>query len=155
MSAMFGGLSDEPRRPPSPPSPPCSDRRGDEARASSPSSVGPDNVHCHLLLSGSFTDCTFSSAFARSTVRQPISASLASALIRPVNSGPARRKSRKNSLASASRLRSPSRSEEHTSELQSHSDLHSFPTRRSSDLGLFGLRFDPARELRTGPKEVS
>src|SRR5476649_1324785 len=29
------------------------------------------------------------------------------------------------------------RSEEHTSELQSHSDLHSFPTRRSSDLKLF------------------
>src|SRR5947207_1571848 len=28
------------------------------------------------------------------------------------------------------------RSEEHTSELQSHSDLHSFPTRRSSDLAL-------------------
>src|SRR5882672_153309 len=28
------------------------------------------------------------------------------------------------------------RSEEHTSELQSHSDLHSFPTRRSSDLFL-------------------
>src|SRR5579875_1832109 len=27
------------------------------------------------------------------------------------------------------------RSEEHTSELQSHRDLHSFPTRRSSDLG--------------------
>src|SRR5882672_3471281 len=27
------------------------------------------------------------------------------------------------------------RSEEHTSELLSHSDLHSFPTRRSSDLG--------------------
>src|SRR5437773_2079823 len=26
------------------------------------------------------------------------------------------------------------RSEEHTSELQSHHDLHSFPTRRSSDL---------------------
>src|SRR5215211_2066908 len=112
MSAMFGGLSDEPRRPPSPPSPPCSDRRGDVARASSPSSVGPDNVHCHLLLSGSFTDCTFSSAFARSTVRQPISASLASALIRPVNSGPARRMSRKNSLASASRLRPPSTPED-------------------------------------------
>src|SRR6476646_9778936 len=34
------------------------------------------------------------------------------------------------------------RSEEHTSELQSHSDLHSFPTRRSSDLrrGLPGRR---------------
>src|SRR5438034_93042 len=30
-------------------------------------------------------------------------------------------------------VRAP-RSEEHTSELQSHSDLHSFPTRRSSDL---------------------
>src|SRR5476649_1448801 len=29
-----------------------------------------------------------------------------------------------------------SRSEEHTSELQSHRDLHSFPTRRSSDLHL-------------------
>src|ERR1044072_408306 len=29
---------------------------------------------------------------------------------------------------------SPDRSEEHTSELKSHRDLHSFPTRRSSDL---------------------
>src|SRR5476649_383021 len=29
---------------------------------------------------------------------------------------------------------SAARSEEHTSELQSHRDLHSFPTRRSSDL---------------------
>src|SRR5476649_2935693 len=34
-----------------------------------------------------------------------------------------------------------SRSEEHTSELQSHRDLHSFPTRRSSDLD----RRDPGR----------
>src|SRR5476649_2625763 len=36
------------------------------------------------------------------------------------------------------------RSEEHTSELQSHSDLHSFPTRRSSDLsgsGTYNRRF--------------
>src|SRR5947207_2161808 len=32
------------------------------------------------------------------------------------------------------------RSEEHTSELQSHSDLPSFPTRRSSDLGYGNLR---------------
>src|SRR5476649_88247 len=31
-------------------------------------------------------------------------------------------------------IRDMVRSEEHTSELQSHSDLHSFPTRRSSDL---------------------
>src|ERR671933_660764 len=30
--------------------------------------------------------------------------------------------------------KSVGRSEEHTSELQSHRDLHSFPTRRSSDL---------------------
>src|SRR5579875_2004287 len=30
--------------------------------------------------------------------------------------------------------KSDERSEEHTSELQSHRDLHSFPTRRSSDL---------------------
>src|SRR6476646_2545432 len=34
------------------------------------------------------------------------------------------------------------RSEEHTSELQSHRDLHSFPTRRSSD-----LKSIPALEL--------
>src|ERR1044072_394839 len=33
-----------------------------------------------------------------------------------------------------STLSSRLRSEEHTSELQSHRDLHSFPTRRSSDL---------------------
>src|SRR5476649_2725281 len=31
-------------------------------------------------------------------------------------------------------IRECRRSEEHTSELQSHRDLHSFPTRRSSDL---------------------
>src|SRR5215211_4715237 len=44
------------------------------------------------------------------------------------------------------------RSEEHTSELQSHSDLHSFPTRRSSDLAPghrrrrgTGGRVDPSR----------
>src|SRR5476649_1144147 len=35
------------------------------------------------------------------------------------------------------------RSEEHTSELQSHRDLHSFPTRRSSDLP----GHDPDRRL--------
>src|SRR5260221_630149 len=33
----------------------------------------------------------------------------------------------------------PIRSEEHTSELQSHRDLHSFPTRRSSDLVLAAM----------------
>src|SRR5215204_6280296 len=36
-------------------------------------------------------------------------------------------------MPTAARLQA-NRSEEHTSELQSHSDLHSFPTRRSSDL---------------------
>src|SRR5476649_831447 len=41
---------------------------------------------------------------------------------------------RKN--VSAQRLLRTRRSEEHTSELQSHSDLHSFPTRRSSDLSV-------------------
>src|SRR5438034_1172235 len=41
------------------------------------------------------------------------------------------------SLAYELRDRGHVRSEEHTSELQSHSDLHSFPTRRSSDLAIF------------------
>src|SRR5438034_230518 len=36
--------------------------------------------------------------------------------------------------SSSSAISKKARSEEHTSELQSHSDLHSFPTRRSSDL---------------------
>src|SRR5579875_2259527 len=36
---------------------------------------------------------------------------------------------------------SPVRSEEHTSELQSHRDLHSFPTRRSSDLHRAGAAY--------------
>src|SRR5437773_1617616 len=42
----------------------------------------------------------------------------------------------------------PKRSEEHTSELQSHHDLHSFPTRRSSDLGR------GVESLERGPKAV-
>src|SRR5215211_5953225 len=39
------------------------------------------------------------------------------------------------------------RSEEHTSELQSHSDLHSFPTRRSSDLLLRRQRDHPLARI--------
>src|SRR5882672_5059131 len=39
-------------------------------------------------------------------------------------------------LGDGAAINARNRSEEHTSELQSHSDLHSFPTRRSSDLGL-------------------
>src|SRR5215211_6235742 len=54
------------------------------------------------------------------------------------------------------------RSEEHTSELQSHSDLHSFPTRRSSDLaradvdGGVGLRLedDPCLRLAEAQAEM-
>src|SRR5882672_1231087 len=41
----------------------------------------------------------------------------------------------------AKRRLAPSRSEEHTSELQSHRDLHSFPTRRSSDLWVASKSF--------------
>src|SRR5499427_2237933 len=50
-------------------------------------------------------------------------------------------------IAQALRSGDTVRSEEHTSELQSHRDLHSFPTRRSSDLHLQGLR---ARRRRAG-----
>src|SRR5947207_2162751 len=44
----------------------------------------------------------------------------------------------------AIRVRRAGRSEEHTSELQSHSDLHSFPTRRSSDLVAISSRNPPS-----------
>src|SRR5476649_868215 len=43
------------------------------------------------------------------------------------------------------------RSEEHTSELQSHRDLHSFPTRRSSDLPGCGRPRDCRRSGRIRP----
>src|SRR5476649_1510492 len=43
------------------------------------------------------------------------------------------------------------RSEEHTSELQSHSDLHSFPTRRSSDLWYSRI----AGEIAASPRDGS
>src|SRR5882672_2868014 len=41
-------------------------------------------------------------------------------------------------VAAVKMLADGDRSEEHTSELQSHRDLHSFPTRRSSDLETCG-----------------
>src|SRR5215211_6804466 len=44
----------------------------------------------------------------------------------------------RDSLLRRSGQTAAERSEEHTSELQSHSDLHSFPTRRSSDLSAPG-----------------
>src|SRR5476649_1743847 len=46
------------------------------------------------------------------------------------------------------------RSEEHTSELQSHSDLHSFPTRRSSDLELQRREKPRCRSLAVPPDLV-
>src|SRR5437773_442955 len=52
-----------------------------------------------------------------------------------------------SSMAARTR-RQKLRSEEHTSELQSHHDLHSFPTRRSSDL-------QRAAELFPGPDDGS
>src|SRR5476649_441670 len=66
----------------------------------------------------------------------PISASASLAASRPTRtaSSPHPRPTRL-SCANIS-MNGNGRSEEHTSELQSHSDLHSFPTRRSSDLGL-------------------
>src|SRR4030095_15091107 len=42
------------------------------------------------------------------------------------------------------------RSEEHTSELQSHRDLHSFPTRRSSDLNKYLLGYGTAGFFENG-----
>src|SRR5882672_7551567 len=58
--------------------------------------------------------------------------------------------------AKAAKHKIADRSEEHTSELQSHSDLHSFPTRLSSDLGADAAdqflpsrwRADPGRSAR-------
>src|SRR5260221_718150 len=51
------------------------------------------------------------------------------------------------------------RSEEHTSELQSHRDLHSFPTRRSSDLQWFVIphpgRYVTGRWLLLAARNVS
>src|SRR5882672_11110833 len=46
--------------------------------------------------------------------------------------------------------REPVRSEEHTSELQSHRDLHSFPTRRSSDLATSSRGPRASRRRRRG-----
>src|ERR687893_430461 len=47
-----------------------------------------------------------------------------------------------------------SRSEEHTSELQSHRDLHSFPTRRSSDLDVQRLPYRPDSKVISAPLQV-
>src|SRR5260221_371025 len=46
------------------------------------------------------------------------------------------------------------RSEEHTSELQSHRDLHPFPPRRSSDLGLDQIDCAPPKATACHPRSV-
>src|SRR5476649_1499446 len=57
--------------------------------------------------------------------------------------------------AHAKQFKRANRSEEHTSELQSHRDLHSFPTRRSSDLeaarGGFASVLYAGRQVRPDP----
>src|SRR5476649_2669113 len=57
-------------------------------------------------------------------------ASVATSPVIRVSSRPRRAATTATNVPAAS----VARSEEHTSELQSHRDLHSFPTRRSSDL---------------------
>src|SRR5260221_512285 len=71
--------------------------------------------------------CFFAEMATRTRVQRdlPSAASSESSVFRAVIHGFA---------SSSGRAASFRRSEEHTSELQSHRDLHSFPTRRSSDL---------------------
>src|SRR5882672_9097447 len=69
-----------------------------------------------------------------------VASSFFSAMVRPraLAAGTSRLVSR-GCFARSSFAAAPApRSEEHTSELQSHRDLHSFPTRRSSDLLFLG-----------------
>src|SRR5215204_1832691 len=65
----------------------------------------------------------------------PIAADLCSTPAAPASTALAKRAGSRLALRTSVIT---SRSEEHTSELQSHSDLHSFPTRRSSDLAYRG-----------------
>src|ERR687893_154786 len=64
----------------------------------------------------------------------PISASRSLRMVNASRPGLDSRSSMDPAAVGISNVSKLSRSEEHTSELQSHRDLHSFPTRRSSDL---------------------
>src|SRR5882672_9504026 len=81
----------------------------------------------------------------------PISMEIAALISAPLR-GPALAADPVGGLQAAyDQLSATARSEEHTSELQSHRDLHSFPTRRSSDLdGNRRPDFRAAARTRTG-----
>src|SRR5476649_265739 len=64
----------------------------------------------------------------------PISCLTSRILIRVSRSEDTCHEYKGNAIVDSKQVSRFERSEEHTSELQSHSDLHSFPTRRSSDL---------------------
>src|SRR5882672_9281812 len=64
----------------------------------------------------------------------PISSGGRTPFVTSHSHSPSRRDANSSTLLPGHGGSGASRSEEHTSELQSHSDLHSFPTRRSSDL---------------------
>src|SRR5476649_2834283 len=68
----------------------------------------------------------------------PIYTSVSMGLHNPLTAGHADPSDLESVAVDAEGYPYTARSEEHTSELQSHRDLHSFPTRRSSDLH-FGL----------------
>src|SRR5476649_2114423 len=76
-------------------------------------------------------DCVRYSAFSRSMSHAETSLANVNPAMRPPL--PSTTASSGSGAVNRESTRIP-RSEEHTSELQSHSDLHSFPTRRSSDL---------------------
>src|SRR5476649_1034816 len=79
------------------------------------------------------------------------------------DSDTARQKNRRHARNRLQITVSATRSEEHTSELQSHRDLHSFPTRRSSDLTKHpcsfsistGFRYSAAKEPSPRPKPTT
>src|SRR5919205_177056 len=56
-------------------------------------------------------------------------------------------------MTTLARRNATPRSEEHTSELQSHRDLHSFPTRRSSDLPELTFIIDGVEQPKRKPKD--
>src|SRR5476649_1449951 len=76
--------------------------------------------------------CTFSTSVSNCTELYPFLHVIVNSVVPFVGSALC---TSGNDLAQSMNFKTSSpRSEEHTSELQSHRDLHSFPTRRSSDL---------------------
>src|SRR5215204_495834 len=116
-------------------------RRSGSRRSGSPTAT-PWPAWCGPIASGRTTRTLSSSSSARASSRPMISKpSPIRSTGRPMvgyagSSAPATGAPRRASACSASR------SEEHTSELQSHRDLHSFPTRRSSDFEAIAYPID-------------